>query len=345
MSTLPDDILDEKELEEVNTSSIDSDNREELPNTVLDISNNVESIIDDPEINTVQKILESKLSGVRIQEIKDADEKTQQQNIFTIEITDPEIFLTEENLREMVPYFGKLIFDTFEERGKEREFKLDTEEKMQKFIEEYFLYGDLSSTDKIYAIADGEQIQGFYFIRYNTISTQEKVAQILITTVDRPFRGTGIHRKITETVFQEEKDVAGFTGLTHTPEAVKSLLYTAQKTGYDLFFCNRKNGNRNLPLSEEEKQRLHTLREDIDYQVKSYEFDDLQDGLSEEYVSYGTLSIPPRKLEEVHLNPSDPLYETFRDLVEFQQKNRPGEALYGTLYMVPKKKEKEELIS
>jgi hypothetical protein len=256
--------------------------------------------------------------------------------VFTVTIHDKEKLKEEMTLRALIPHFGKMAFEIFEDRTvEEPEFELPDEEAISEFVDDYLRGGDLGSTDKIYVMAEEGKVVGFFFLKNAELENGDKIDHILLTSMDGPFRGSGMHKQLSRIVFENE-DVDGFTALTHTPELVKSFVGMSEKEGFDAYFCNKKNADANIALTEEEKKTLDLYKKDIDRQVSEYEFDDLQTGIPDEYTSYGDSSIPPRRMEEVKLPEGDPVHQTFKDMIEWGEKNRPNEAIYGSLYMVKK---------
>jgi hypothetical protein len=275
-----------------------------------------------------------------IGEVAKKPENLGNKEVFTITIHDKEKLKEEMTLRALIPHFGKMAFEIFSNRTPEDPpFELPDEDSTRQFVDEYFRQSDLGSTDKIYVMAEEGKVAGFFFLKNSELENGDKIDHILLTSMDGPFRGSGMHKQLTRTVFENE-NVAGFTALTHTPELVKSFVGMSQREGFDAYFCNKKNGNAGIPLTEKEKETLKLYRGDIDRQVSEYEFDDLQTGLPDEYTSYGKDAIPQRRLEEVKLPEGDPIGKTFRDMIGWGDSNRPGETLYGSLYMVKKPTEK-----
>jgi hypothetical protein len=271
-----------------------------------------------------------------VEDVPKKPEDLGSKEVFTVTIHDKEKLKEELTLRALIPHFGRMAFEIFEDRKTENpELNLPDEEAISEFVENYFRGGDLGSTDKIYVMAEGGKVQGFFFLKNGELANGDKINHILLTSMDGPFRGSGMHKQLSRIVFENE-DVAGFTALTHTPELVKSFVGMSQDEGFDAYFCNRKNGDASIALSEEERRTLALYKGDIDRQVNEYEFDDLQEGLPVGYTSYGKDSIPPRRMEEVKLPEGDPIGKTFREMIGWGNENRPGQALYGSLYMVKK---------
>jgi hypothetical protein len=102
-----------------------------------------------------------------------------------------------------------------------------------------------------------------------------------------------------------------------------------------MFFCNKRDGDSGKPVSAEEQKTLLRLQEmDIQGTIEDYKFEKFQEGLDDGYVSFGKDTIPPRTLDELNFkDPNDPLKETFKELIKTGEKIRPGEGVFGTLYI------------
>ena len=287
---------------------------------------------------SLKETLSKQIEGVTFGEVANKPENLGNRDVFTITVTDREKLLEEENLRKLIPYFGRMVFATFEERDKNiiPQLNLPDEESTKQFVDDFFRQGDLGSTDKIYVMSEGDTVQGFYFLKNCELPNGDKIDHILLTTMDRPFQGTGSFKQLSKTVLANE-DVAGFTALSHTPELVKSYVKLGKAENLDVFFCNRRDADASIPLTKEDKQMLKLYQTDIKRQISEYEFDDLQKGLPKQYVSYGTGSIPPRRMDEVNLPEGDPVRKTFQDMIGYGDKNRPGEALYGAMFVKRRK--------
>jgi hypothetical protein len=283
---------------------------------------------------SLKETLSKTLKGVTFGEVQNKPEKLGNKDIFTITIKDREKFLEEGNLRKLIPYFGRMVFATFEERHENviPQLNLTDEESTKQFVDDFFRQGDLGSTDKIYIMSEGETVQGFYFLKNCKLPNGDKVDHILLTNMDRPYQGTGSFKQLTKTVMDNE-DVTGFTALAHTPELVKSYIKLGKTENLDVFFCNKKNGDAGIPLTKDDEETLKLYQTDIARQVGEYEFNDLQTGLPEGYTSFGTGSIPPRRMDEVKLPEEDPVRKTFEDMIGYGDRERPGETIFGKLFV------------
>jgi len=327
----------EAEADRITEKERRTDDAEEVKRIMagLQSGDNTDKGLDKTDRPSLKKTLREALMGIAsVEDVRNKPKNLGDREIFTITIDDKEKFLEEENLRKLIPHFGRMVFTTFEDRDEKStpQLNLPDEESTKEFVNNYFRNGDLGSTDKIYVINEGDVIQGFYFLKKCKLANGENIDHLLLTTMDRPFQGTGAFKKLTKAVFDNE-DVSGFTGLSHTPELIKSYLRLAETEKLDIFFCNRKNGDASIPLTEEDKKTLELYKGDIKRQVGEYGLDELQEGVDETYTSYGSESIPPRTMDEVKLSEGSPLRKTFEDMIQYGEKNRPGEALYGSLFV------------
>ncbi len=268
-------------------------------------------------------------------------EELKGKEILAITIEDRAKFLEDGPMRTMEPLLGRLVYNTFQQRGEEEPpYPVHDEASQKELIDVYFRNGDMATTDKIYLILEGDKVASLYFLKHRTLEEGQKICHLLLSITDKPFRKTPSgYKNLARTVFKNE-EVDAFSGLTHTPGAVKTLKRVGDMEKMDVYFAGQKITTTDQPLTEQEKRMLSTVRKgDIDELVKEYGFEELQEGLPEEYVSYGSESIPPRKREEVLLKEDDPLRKTFMDLIDYQEKHKPGHAIYGTV-LIPKHPEK-----
>jgi len=172
--------------------------------------------------------------SIEMKEIEDVPEGMENHEVFSFEIKDKEKFLSPENARKLIPYFGKLVFDCFQDRTQEVQMKLDTDEEMEEFIQDYFMEGDLASTDTVYAIAEGGKVIGFYFLVHTKVG-EMNIGRMLLATIAPEYRNKGLYRKILGIVLSNEKQIDQFTGLTHTPEIVVKMIEAGKSTGFDIY--------------------------------------------------------------------------------------------------------------
>lgn len=259
--------------------------------------------------------------------------------VITVDIRDREKFLKSEQLKKLIPHVGKLIWNVFEDRQNPEPFDLKSEEDTEEFIQNYFRDGDMGSADRMYLLEKDGEVQGLRFLKHRMLSNGQKSAHLLLAVLGPRAQGSGLFRELTHLLFKNE-GADYFTGLTHTPQGVASFQKVAPKEGIELYYCNRKNADSTIPLTQGEAEMLRMLKEeDIDQQVKEYELTDMQAGLPSQYVTFGEASIKPRRMEELRMPEDSPLYQTMKELIEYQQKNRPGETIYGTLIMARKPKD------
>lgn len=257
-----------------------------------------------------------------------------QYEIHAIEISDKSAIKRAEHLRKFLPYVGRLYYETFQDREKEGSaWNPDDPTFMEMVVQEYLVDCDLSRAEKIYLITNNEQVLGMYFLKYRNFPSGKRIAHVLITTLDKPCRGTMVNELISRTVLENEK-VHAFTGVTHTPQLVKSWIRLGTMTDMDMYFCGRKNGDKREPISEREQKNIAEIMQ-YDFDKLSSEFEcKVLPAQNPHYLNYGSGSIPARKLSEVRLSPDDPVYQTFEELITFQEEKAPGECMYGTIMMI-----------
>ena len=105
--------------------------------------------------------------------------------------------------------------------------------------------------------------------------------------------------------------------------------------GFNGYFAGHRDGDFDVKLTPEEDADMKLLQVAIDRQTNAYGFGHLQSGLPSGLISYGpSESIKPRKKSELRFKPKDPLGETFESMIDFEESERPGETIYGTLFNI-----------
>lgn len=279
--------------------------------------------------------LEQKLAGIAtVEDVKNLpnSELLKGKEVFAIKVKDKEKWRSDENFKNLVPAFARILHDVFEERDAESrsDFPIDDSKFVEHLLEEYFRYSDIAEADTIYAIAEGEKVIGLYMDKDFEIEGFNNARYSLLTCVDKSRRDKGYGELLSRINFANA-DADVIVRLTHTPAAVRNRLNTGNEYGFNSYFCGYRDGDRSKPLSDREMELLAMAKRGIDAQTTEYELGGLQDGVPDAYVSYGTEGISPRRMEEVNFPEGNPLRETFQELVDWQQKNRPDDCIYGTL--------------
>lgn len=268
-------------------------------------------------------------------------EELKGKEVLAITVEDKERFLEDGPMKALEPLVGHLVYNTFQQRGEEgaTKYPVHDEASQKELIDEYFRDGDIAITDKIYLILEQGKVASLYFLKHRTLEGGQKICHLLLSVTDKPFRKTPSgYQNLARTVFKNE-EVDAFSGLTHTPAAVKTLRRVGNMEDMNVYFAGQRITNTGEPLTEQEQRMLSIVKKgDIDEMVKEYGFEEHQEGLPPEYVSYGPYSIPPRKREEVLLKNDDPLRKIFMELIDTAD-TKPGHAIYGTV-LIPKHPEK-----
>lgn len=288
-----------------------------------------------PKLSALHENMAADLTGIATVGVPEwLPEKMGDYEIHRIDIKDPAEMHKAENVRKLVPYIGKLHYDSFEDRDKNgSDWNENDPDFIDRFLRE-FVGLDISRANTIYVISEKGRVLGFYYLKYQPLKEGRRSAHVLLTTLDKPCRGTKVNEFLARTVFENEQ-VDAFTGVTHTPQLVKSWMRLGVIMGNDVYFCGRKYGDKDQVLTERERERIEELMQyDIKKQSADYKCDELPAEYPH-YVNYGQ-GIPPRKLSEVRLSPEDPLFQTFKELISFQQEQHPTEVIYGTIMMLKK---------
>lgn len=209
--------------------------------------------IERPTTPRLSDIFRTKLTGVEINKVE-TPQGLEGKDVFKIEIKDKEKWMSEGNLEALTQYFGPDIFRVFEDRDNPEPFEADNPEFVKEFKQNYLVNGDMGSADNLYVISEGEEIQGFYMLKYITLKDGSRAAYVLLTHIHPSARGTsGLNKKLNEIAFRNT-DVRAFIALSHTPPNVKDRLQIGRENGYDGYFAGFPNGNSDLKLSPRKKQ-------------------------------------------------------------------------------------------
>ncbi len=252
--------------------------------------------------------------------------------IFKIDITDQKKFWTDEMFRKIfVPYFGKLLFDAFEERQpQQREYKTNDPAFVDEFVKEFL---PTFPINKIHFLASPEKIVGYR--SGNTVrgENMESIFVSFLTTTEKGVRGKkGVAESLFEPPFLDE-NIQATVGITHNPAAVKMMLNSAEKNGFAAYFCGFRDGDMNKPLSAREKTLLNSVLVIEQKQTEIFGFEKYQEGMpSPHLISYGPYGIPQYHKDELRFSDDDPLKKTFEYLID----SRPGENVSGTWICIRK---------
>jgi hypothetical protein len=249
-------------------------------------------------------------------------------DLIEIKVKDKERWASEGELRKLMDPFGEVVFNAYKDREDPTVYNKNDPDFMEKCFQDNMVGTDLSFSDTIYAMAEKGVIQGFVSFRDLQVEGM-KASELMLLATHPNQKGTSLGSKIREMAFTMI-DSDAIAGVSHTPSSIKGANKLTKKMGWRNYFCGYKNGDQNIPLTSEETEEVKKVEDAIKLGVKNDDtIGGLQEGIPDHYVSYGQFGIPPRKLKELKFNKDDSLQKTFEDLIGWEEKNRPGDCIYG----------------
>jgi len=317
------------------------DQLEEGDSQVTDVRRETRESIGALKISSLKDKLGASLAGTaKIEEVKPPENgNLKGKEVFAVKVEDPEKWATKENMRKLFPHFGRIICEAFEDKENEGSFNPNDTEFMENLFKEHFLEGDISVTDTIYVVADKGEIEGF-FMTHDDLIADHNCTSVVLTSVKRELRSKGLNKDLYRMAF-ENSDADAFVGVSHTPGAVKNRLAIGEEMGFNSYYCGYKNGDQNTATPAEDSKMLKEIEEGLRAKAVEYGYGEFQNGLPPHLISYGHSGIPPRRIEDVNLDPTSPLYKTFQKLTAVSDDpKRKDETIYGTLINVRRKPSK-----
>ena len=259
--------------------------------------------------------------------------------VFSIDVTNPEIWKSAGKEEQLLKYFGELSFIAFEPRDTTRVYNLqDSEIKKDATID----LAEVKEFQKILVIAEKEKILGFagsLMIQKDNL----KMSLLSLIVINPAQRGEPFSKFLNEK-FLSQENIDAYGAITHTPAAIKALLNEGQRLGRISYFCGRKEGEWGTLGNKEEQNRMQFFDKIIRNNYK-LEYGDRCISDIPGYCGIKKLNqpgvidpIPPVKEEELKFGGNSLLGQTFRNgLLKMNEKHKPH-TIYGVYVSFKKDK-------
>ena len=218
-----------------------------------------------------------------------------------VEVT--KLKLWQENLRQLIPLFGKVIFEEYEKLP----FNLNDPTVKAKTLSQLKIsFNDISY---MYILEKNGQFLGLLAMKiYKENPRIEVVVELII---DPLFRGQGYAPKFYDLVFKD-RNIYAITSYSRYPAAVKSRYQVGNKYGYKTYFGNMSDG----------------VKEAIDLQNEAKDYFTKEGIVASVPAPQGYIWLKgeenvnaPLKEGDAKFKPDDPLYKPFQKILELQKLN------------------------
>lgn len=251
-----------------------------------------------------------------------------------IHVTDEPKWRSEKYLRKLISPFGEILFHAYGDRESNEKWRPDDPDFIEDFFRENLVGTDLSLSDRIYVVAEQGRVQGFISTHSSLLEDGTPADQLMLIAVQPDQERTGLGKSLYKFTLEHlDSDVA--YGVSHTPSAVRNGISVGADAGWSTYYCGHRNGDSGIDLTPDERLLVDKVQSHAKQQAATDdEIGHFQKGLPDEYISYGDIGIPPRRMEELRFRLDDPLRRTFEDLIRWQTENRPEHCIYGMLTLV-----------
>lgn len=250
--------------------------------------------------------------------------------IFSINVTNPEVWKSAKKEEELLKLFGELCFITFEPREGGDAYNLDNPEIKARAVSDL---AEIKECQKIFVVAEKGKASGFA----GSLITQKdnlRMSILSLIVVDPAKRGGPIARFLNER-FLAQEGMDGYGAITHAPAEIKSLVSQGEKLGRISYFCGQRGGEWGKKGSDEEQARMQVLDAMVrDNYAREYGERCISD--TPGYCGIKKLNkpgvidpIPPVQENELKFREGDPIGQTFREgLLKMNERNHPH-TIYG----------------
>lgn len=257
--------------------------------------------------------------------------------VFEIRVKDMAKWKSPENMRKLVPAFGETVFYGYKDAKDPTVYDEKDDVFMEKFFKSDMTGTDLSVSNRIVAVAEGWKVNGFLSLTDVIVPGFDgmNVGNVNLTAIHPKNRGSGLARKFQE-ICVEHSGYDVILGLSHTPEALK-LAIPENNKDWEMYYTGAKNGDSSIPLTEPEQRLVDAVGTAMRKKYAGYKLiGKFQNGLPLHYVSFGDLGMAPRRADEVDVKKGGPATQKLLEMIDWQQKNRPDECIYGIVFLAKK---------
>lgn len=218
-----------------------------------------------------------------------------------------------DNLSQLEPYFGSMIFEEYEGEP----LDLSNKDHLKRLDHQLDL--TFSDADSVYFLTNREEIIGYSAIFH--YQEDKSIGILLDIVIDKNYRGKGYAAFLYRPVFAYE-NLFSLIGITKTPQAVIARTKSGKEFGFITFYADQNPTRADIKATQEAFLNYYA---ELISDIKA------PDGFlflkGEENV------LPQLKREQVKFDPSDPLNRTFEKLLSIQA-SHPKDTAVGYLISV-----------
>lgn len=223
----------------------------------------------------------------------------------------------QENLNQLIPIFGKLIFEEFEQKP----YGPDNPQVQEKALAQL----KISFNDISYMFVLEQDTQFVGLIAMKVLKDSPKIESVIELIISPKYRGQGLAPELYKLIFKD-KNFDAVISYSKNPAAVVSRYKVGKRYGYETYFGGMSAGHQDA-IDLQNEARSYFQKEGIvaDFPTpQGYVF--LK---GEENVN------APLKEGEAKFAITNPLYKPFREILELQKKNSKDTAV-GLLVTIKK---------